>query len=187
MGSVHAEMCLKTGNVDDFRRSIRYAVKHLAELAPAGTCVASSLARAPGEFLVNTGNAIEGLCGVEWPLRIAGLAAATAISARGRVPVPIFEIARNAVEAFVEKHGSMRPVGWSGANVDALVTRELSPATYRAKRRRLLVDITKMQDVQTAVIGPDRGAAGEVVDTEFAELCTAARACIDTWLVEARV
>merc|ERR1712217_305141 len=164
-----------------------YAVKHLAGLASAGTCVASSLARAPGEFLANTGNAVEGLCGVEWPLRMAGLATAAAISARARVPVAIMEIARNAVEAFLEKHGNMRSAGWCGEQAEKRTARELSPPTYRVKRSSLLLDIAHMQNVQVAVTGPECGAPVEIVDADFAELCTAARARIDAWLLEVRV
>jgi len=106
------------------------------------------------------------------------------LSARDRVPDAIMEIARSAVEAFLEKHGTGRAIGWCDTNVEAMAVRTLSPTSYRAKRRRLLVDITKMQDAQTVVAGPDGAAPMEQNDAEFVQLCTAARVRIDAWLRE---
>ncbi|CAE8663501.1 unnamed protein product, partial [Polarella glacialis] len=137
--AAHAEACLLLGATGELRVAVRYAVKHLASLEPAGARVASVLSRASGMLLQGSAVAVEGLCSVEWPLRAAGLAAAAAAAVRPDAPAPIREVARCAVDAFREESSELSSSppagGWSA-----------DPSRQRRKRRRLLLELAALPD-----------------------------------------
>lgn len=115
----HAEVCLRVDAADDFRVSVRYALKHLTEIAPMGARVAGAVARAPSKLACGTDEVLEGLSSAPWPLRISGLAASTCVCARRpRAIEAVVDAAQVALKAFASMYG--------GAG---------------AKRRRLLVEV----------------------------------------------
>lgn len=186
--AVHAEACLLVGAAasDDLRVSLRYAAKHLGALAPTGARVADVVARAPpapplgssAGCLDASGPILEGLCGVEWPLRIAGLVAAAAAAEQPGAPAEVAEIASGAMLAFTEEYGGS-PLG---ATADSF-TRAKS---YRAKRRRLLKHIVRLRqdtDDNDTKGGDADGGSSE----ELARLCAEARVCIDVWAARCQV
>lgn len=189
---VHAEVCLQMENADDLRVSMRYALRHLSGLERAGARVAAVLARAPGGLLEGSGPALEGLCGMSWPLRVAGLAAAAAISQREGVPRTVREKAEQAALAFKEECGLADAAGRAAAGPGAGGAAgpgpwPLSPGAYRAKRRRLLEAIAGLPEAPAAATDGTTGCEVAVggaecsMDAELPELCAAALARIRTW------
>jgi len=172
--AVHAECCLRRGEVADaaadFRVSVRYAIKHLASVDAAGARVASALSRVPGAHLTGSGTAaIKGLCSMDWPLRAAGLSAAAAATARRNVQADVQDVARSAILAFEEEHGYVISndckSGWMAEQAPAVA--------HQRKRRRLLENLASL---------PDALPSGEEVADELPELCAVVRAKIDVWL-----
>mmetsp|Transcript_87730 Transcript_87730/g.274836 ORF Transcript_87730/g.274836 Transcript_87730/m.274836 type:complete len:230 (-) Transcript_87730:184-873(-) len=185
---VHAEVCLRLQAVDELRVSMRYAVRHLAGLERAGVRVAEVLARAPGALLAGSGPALEGMCGMSWPLRAAGLAAAAAICQRQGVPGALGKIAEQASTAFKEECGFTAGKGQKSTGLGAgpacepsLAPWPLSPGAYRAKRRRLLEGIAHLPEASALADDGSPGVAEPGKDAELAQLCAAALVRIRAW------
>mmetsp|Transcript_135293 Transcript_135293/g.248386 ORF Transcript_135293/g.248386 Transcript_135293/m.248386 type:complete len:845 (+) Transcript_135293:59-2593(+) len=183
----HAETCLRGGSVDDLRVAFRYAVKHLSGHPAAGSRVAGILARAPSGLLGGAGATLEGLCGVEWPLRIGGLTAAQAVARRSlradatrasSSDAAAVAAAECALAAFVEECVSSSGSGWASSSGASARTRPLSPHSFRAKRQRLLLEIKELPDVAMGNVD----AEANMNKPQLIDLCVAARSRIDRWL-----
>lgn len=178
----HAQVCLRARAIDEFRIALRYAVKHLASDASAGARVAAVIAQAPIGFLEGAAGTLEGLCSVEWPLRISGLAAAKSVQARAMgASVTAQEIATVdavacALAAFAEEYGCVGGKPWANPTMGSDCA---GAQAYQAKRRRVLLELAALP-VQMADAGGPQAA-----DPDFAELCLSARGRIDAWLQRA--
>jgi len=168
--AAHTEVCIQLKAKDEFRVSMRYAIKHLSGLERAGVHVAAALVRAPNSMLDGVQTTLDGLCRMTWPLRCGGLGAAAAISSRnGAVPAALVTTASHACDAFADD-----TCGRSGTNsansgiARATGTWPMGPNGLRAKRRRLLAELARL---------PEDAAE----DPELPALCSAAAARIATW------
>jgi len=165
--AAHIEVCIQLNAKDEFRVSMRYAVKHLSGLDRAGVRAAAALVQAPSVILDGAQGALDGLCKMTWPLRCSGLGAAAAVCARnGALPAALVTIARHACDVFAND-----TCGHSDTNGGvARPTRAwpMGPDGLRAKRRRLLVELAQLPEHATE-------------DPELPALCSAAAVRIATW------
>lgn len=163
----HAEVCMRTKASDDFRVSLLYARKHLSPLPGANVRVLAALARAPAPLLSGGGplpsSILEEGAGSEapWPLRVAALAAASALIVRPGAP----DALRAAAQAILKTFEQEAP-------------RDADPASQAraraSKRRRLLQELAQLP--------LDVGATEVAAQQELVNLCLASRARIEGWL-----
>eukprot|EP00929_Paragymnodinium_shiwhaense_P056456 TRINITY_DN28252_c0_g1_i2.p1 TRINITY_DN28252_c0_g1~~TRINITY_DN28252_c0_g1_i2.p1 ORF type:complete len:820 (-),score=155.68 TRINITY_DN28252_c0_g1_i2:148-2607(-) len=199
--SAVAELCLQQADSagSEFQTALRYAVKHLHECQPAGARVADVLARAPPKLL--TGQApkiLEGLCSLEWPLRVGGLSAAASLAAQATeeeraTPKSPFEaagglqahapdalaVATSVLAAFREEYPHLNPGGHDTSRSTAQATRPAwndSADERLAKRRRLLQELLAEPSEEKDVS----------CDEQFQRLCSNAQQRIGAWLSHSR-
>lgn len=201
--AAHAEVCLRVRSERAFRISLRYAVKHLAESDVAGLHVACALQRAPAELLPGNAAAImKGLCAAEWPLRVAGLTAAAALTMRATAMADkglgtVATTVCSAMLAFADEHpepGGCTNATWQkerrstaikGAHEAESVTMSW-PVSQAVKRRRLLGELIEELEMEPVMATKQDGncAIGKNpdVDEELTLLAVVARSRLDAWL-----
>jgi len=197
---LHMEICFRLVNSNAYGASIRYAMKHLSSSRCAGVRVAQVVARSPANLLKGPVEAtLQGLCEMHWPLRVAGLTAAEAVSAlaaesaSGKHPQAsagvspqVRTVADAATRTFhrsfgpgaANSRGDSEASNSSGSQTGRSTLGNACESSPSTKRRRLLQEILRL---------PSDIAMDTSNNTqEMHDLCVAAEKQIHTWMQASR-